>query len=102
MSDERLATPSRRDTPPRRNTVGVGADFRDVSMDAVEVLPRGAVVIYVDGAHRNGSERSRIAEVVGPTIVDPANGDAWVGVLLPTMPRSVDMILCASVTKIVG
>jgi hypothetical protein len=71
-------------------------------MDAVEVLPRGTVVIYVDGAHSNGSERSRIAEVAGPTIVDPDNGDAWVGVLLPTMPRRVDMIQCASVTKIVG
>jgi hypothetical protein len=71
-------------------------------MDAVEALPRGTVVIYVDGMNRIGGERSRIAEVVGPTIIDPASGDAWVGVLLPTLPRRVDMIECASVRTIVG
>jgi len=71
-------------------------------MHAVEAPPRGTIVIYVDGTHRNGEQRSRIAEVVGPTFVDPVSGDTWMGVLLPTMPRRVDMIDCAAVTTVVG
>jgi hypothetical protein len=73
-----------------------------MSMGAVEAPPQGTIVIYVDGTHRNGAERSRIAEVVGPTIVDPIGGGTWMAVLLPTMPRRVDMIACSSVTTIVG
>lgn len=73
-----------------------------MSKSAAEAPPRGTIVIYVDGTSFNGEERSRIAEVVGPTIVDPGTGDAWMGVLLPTMPRRVDLIECATVTTVVG
>jgi hypothetical protein len=71
-------------------------------MDAVAAPPRGAIVIYLDGTQLNGDRRSRVAEVVGPMLVDPDSGDLWMGVLLPTVPRRVDMIECASVTTVVG
>jgi hypothetical protein len=64
--------------------------------------PRGAVVIYTQGTWLDGRERFRIAEVVGPTIVDPESGGTWMGVLIPATPARIDLIDTARVTNIVS
>jgi hypothetical protein len=63
---------------------------------------RGSMVVYVAGLRESGKQRFRIADVVGPTTVDPVTGHVWFGVLLSDrLGGVVDLIDSVSVMNVV-
>jgi hypothetical protein len=66
-------------------------------MSAVEAPSRGSLITYLD---RAPEERLRLAEVTGPTMVDPLIGHTWVGARLPDMAGTVDVIDCARLVNV--
>lgn len=61
----------------------------------------GSLVMYPADHPTGESDRYRIAEVVGPVVVDPTTAGTWVGVRLPDHPDGMDIVACASITNIV-
>jgi len=66
-----------------------------------EAPARGSLVVYVVGRRPNGQRRYRIADVTGPVVADPLSGRMWIGVALPDVPGSVDIVDCETIRNVV-